>query len=69
MGQTNNNLDYANPKTYELGGIMINGADNLMDPVGAFITLIFLELLIKARFFFLKSKKTIFIYVESISKI
>ena len=38
---------------------MINGVLALMDPVGAFITLIFLELLIKARFFFLKSKKTI----------
>ena len=40
---------------------MINGVLALMDPVGAFITLIFLELLIKARFFFLKSKKTILI--------
>ena len=38
---------------------MINGVLALMDPVGAFITLIFLELLIKARFFFLKSKQTI----------
>ena len=38
---------------------MINGVLSLMDPVGAFITLIFLELLIKARFFFLKSKKPI----------
>ena len=38
---------------------MINGVLALMDPVGAFITLIFLELLIKARFFFLKSKKPI----------
>ena len=36
---------------------MINGAIALMDPVGAFITLIFLEILIKARFIFLKSKK------------
>tara|TARA_B100000965_G_scaffold296321_1_gene254551 strand:+ start:1616 stop:1957 length:342 start_codon:yes stop_codon:yes gene_type:complete len=40
---------------------MINGVLALMDPVGAFITLIFLELLIKARFFFLKSKKPIII--------
>ena len=38
---------------------MINGVLALMDPVGAFITLLFLELLIKARFFFLKSKKPI----------
>ena len=38
---------------------MINGVLALMDPVGAFITLIFLELLIKARFFFLRSKKPI----------
>ena len=38
---------------------MINGVLALMDPVGAFITLIFLELLIKARFFFLNSKKPI----------
>ena len=38
---------------------MINGVLALMDPVGAFITLIFLELLIKARVFFLKSKKPI----------
>ena len=38
---------------------MINGVLALMDPVGAFIALIFLELLIKARFFFLKSKKPI----------
>jgi len=38
---------------------MINGVLALMDPIGAFITLIFLELLIKARFFFLKSKKPI----------
>ena len=38
---------------------MINGVLALMDPVGAFITLIFLELLIKARFFSLKSKKPI----------
>ena len=36
---------------------MINGVLALMDPVGAFITLIFLELLIQARFIFLKSKK------------
>ena len=38
---------------------MINGVLALMDPVGALIALIFLELLIKARFFFLKSKKPI----------
>ncbi len=38
---------------------MINGVLSLMDPVGAFITLIFLEILIKARFIFLKSKKPI----------
>ena len=38
---------------------MINGVLALMDPVGALITLIFLELLIKARFFFIKSKKPI----------
>ncbi len=38
---------------------MINGVLSLMDPVGALITLIFLELLIKARFFFLTSKKPI----------
>ena len=40
---------------------MINGVLALMDPVGAFITLIFLELIIKARFFFLKSEKPIII--------
>ena len=38
---------------------MINGVLALMDPVGAFITLIFLEILIKARFIFLKSRKPI----------
>ena len=38
---------------------MINGVLALMDPLGAFITLIFLEILIKARFIFLKSKKPI----------
>ena len=38
---------------------MINGVLALMDPIGAFVTLIFLELLIKARFFFLNSKKPI----------
>ena len=38
---------------------MISGADNLMDPVGAFFILIFLELLIKSRFSFLKMKKPI----------
>jgi len=27
--QTNNILDYSNPKTYEIGGIIVNGADNL----------------------------------------
>jgi len=36
---------------------MINGVLALMDPVGAFIVLIFLEVLIKARFIFLKSKR------------
>ena len=36
---------------------MINGVLALMDPVGAFIVLLFLEILIKARFIFLKSKK------------
>ncbi len=38
---------------------MINGVLALMDPVGAFITLIFLELLIKARFIFLQYDKPI----------
>ena len=38
---------------------MINGVLALMDPVGAFITLVFLEILIKARFIFLNSKKPI----------
>ncbi len=38
---------------------MINGVLALMDPVGAFIALIFLELLIKARFIFLKYEKPI----------
>ena len=38
---------------------MINGVLALMDPVGALIVLIFLEILIKARFIFLKSKKPI----------
>ena len=38
---------------------MINGVLALMDPVGAFVALIFLEILIKARFIFLKSKKPI----------
>ena len=38
---------------------MINGVLALMDPIGAFVTLIFLELLIKARFFFLNSEKPI----------
>mgnify|MGYP001370918038 FL=1 len=38
---------------------MINGVLALMDPVGAFIVLIFLEILIKARFIFLKSQKPI----------
>tara|TARA_Y100001968_G_scaffold14475_1_gene11696 strand:+ start:1306 stop:1647 length:342 start_codon:yes stop_codon:yes gene_type:complete len=36
---------------------MINGVLALMDPVGAFIVLILLEILIKIRFIFLKSKK------------
>ena len=38
---------------------MINGVLALMDPVGAFITLIFLEILIQARFLFLETKKPI----------
>ncbi len=38
---------------------MINGVLALMDPVGAFIALIFLELLIQVRFLFLKSNKPI----------
>ena len=38
---------------------MINGVLALIDPIGALVTLIFLELLIKSRFFFLKSKKPI----------
>ena len=38
---------------------MINGVLALMDPVGAFITLIFLEILIKARFVFLKHNNPI----------
>ncbi len=38
---------------------MINGVLALMDPVGAFFTLIFLELLIQARFIFLRTKKPI----------
>ena len=38
---------------------MINGVLALMDPVGALVTLIFLEILIKARFIFLKSNKPI----------
>ena len=38
---------------------MINGVLALMDPVGAFFTLIFLEILVQSRFFFLKSKKPI----------
>ena len=38
---------------------MINGVLALMDPVGALITLLFLEILIKARFIFLEAKKPI----------
>ena len=38
---------------------MINGVLALMDPIGALIALIFLEILIKARFFFLKNRKPI----------
>ena len=38
---------------------MINGVLALMDPVGAFIALVFLEILVKARFIFLKSKQPI----------
>ena len=40
---------------------MISGVLALMDPVGAFITLIFLELLIKARLISLNSKKPIIV--------
>jgi len=40
---------------------MINGVLALMDPVGALIILIFLELLIKARFFFKKGGNPIII--------
>ena len=40
---------------------MINGVLALMDPVGAFVALIFLEILIKARFIFLRSKNPIII--------
>ena len=36
---------------------MINGVLALMDPVGAFIALVFLEILVRVRFIFLKSKK------------
>ena len=36
---------------------MINGVLALMDPIGAFVTLLFLEILVKARFFFLRSRK------------
>ena len=38
---------------------MINGVLALMDPIGALITLILLELMIRSRFFFLRSKKPI----------
>tara|TARA_Y100001968_G_C18813974_1_gene461444 strand:+ start:147 stop:488 length:342 start_codon:yes stop_codon:yes gene_type:complete len=38
---------------------MINGVLALMDPIGALFALIFLELLIQLRFFFLKSNKPI----------
>ena len=38
---------------------MINGVLALMDPVGALITLIFLEIFIKARGVYLKSNKPI----------
>ena len=38
---------------------MINGVFALMDPLGALIALIFLEILIKARFVFLKSDQPI----------
>ena len=40
---------------------MINGVLALMDPIGAFFALIFLEFLIQARFLFIKSKKPIII--------
>ena len=29
IAQTYNTLDYSNPKNYELGGVIINGANNL----------------------------------------
>ena len=38
---------------------MINGVLALMDPVGAFVALIFLEILIKFRFIFLENKQPI----------
>ena len=38
---------------------MINGVLALMDPVGAFIALIFLEILIKARLNFIKTRQPI----------
>tara|TARA_Y100001968_G_scaffold271687_1_gene263452 strand:+ start:479 stop:820 length:342 start_codon:yes stop_codon:yes gene_type:complete len=40
---------------------MINGVLALMDPIGAFVALIFLEILIKARLIFLKSNKPIIV--------
>ena len=40
---------------------MINGVLALMDPVGAFVALIFLEILIKVRFIFLKNKNPIIV--------
>ena len=40
---------------------MINGVLALMDPLGALIALIFLEILIQARFVFLKSKNPIIV--------
>tara|TARA_Y100001968_G_scaffold231824_1_gene214541 strand:- start:1114 stop:1455 length:342 start_codon:yes stop_codon:yes gene_type:complete len=40
---------------------MVNGVLALMDPVGAFFTLIFLEVLIRCRFYLLKSEKPIVI--------
>ena len=49
---------------------MINGVLALMDPVGAFFTLIFLEVLIRGRFYLLKSKKpTVIIRVLDLFRI
>lgn len=40
---------------------MINGVLALMDPIGALFALLFLEILIQTRFFFIKSNKPIII--------